>query len=877
MHACDEKASHTFSRLTPGIVCYVHTHGDSHDLANPPRPMVKHQRYGSIGGSKLGSLSNLTGRQAAVPAEDAVVMPAVEEAAAPADNAVALPAVDEDGRAPKKLRTGDAGEGTVAQLLGQPALEELDLTGSELDADDCSTLATTLSASSCRLAVLNIDKAGIGAEGAHVLAAALEANATLTSISMQRNGLGRKGGRALGEALSNNSSVTHLDLSLNDIGPQGGLAFAEALRTPGGRLASLVMVRCGLGPDGGRALGAALEVNTSLTRLDVTQNDLGTSGGIAFGAALATNTTLSSLTFTFNRIGFGLERSVGALAQSLRSNSSLERLCLAQNELGALGGRILGDALEANRGLRHLSLARNELGDEGGAAVAKAIGSHPSLTSLSVSDNDLGAAGGAFSQAITTCASLTSLDCSKNKLGPDEGSSLGAALLGRPATSPPLSLNLSRNRVQHGAVSIAEALNACTALGELDLSENDLGADFGCALGSALRHNTSLRLLRLARNHLEDDAGLFEALADSKSLTEADLSSNAIANIPLACQLKLGRREGSNLRLDLSDNPLQSPPLGSRGSADELHAYLALLSSESTAVTRIRLMTLGFGGVGKTTFCAAATRDLSEMAHFQSSLTPLNEWDAPMVASWARCLGTEWSAAAARVLEAEGVRGDELSALVTTSAAHDPGPSKALERMAGRSMSAQQLKKLARAIRSLLFKGYFSTVGAVKVEGVVPLRSADGSTRQCSLVDFAGQMEFLVSHQLLLTTMHALCLVIKPAPSFASPEDPHGASRRHHDSWRYWLQYLCSLSKRPAGSLLLAVSQLDRVAGDAAARADEAADAEFAQLRRELGDELGDAPLRLDYSPGAAQHSMSAVRQRLSGALEAVARDWWVP
>ena len=48
-------------------------------------------------------------------------------------------------------------------------------------------------------------------------------------------------------------------------------------------------------------------------------------------------------------------------------------------------------------------------------------------------------------------------------------------------------------------------------------------------------------------------------------------------------------------------------------------------------------------------------------------------------------------------------------------------------------------------------------------------------------------------------------------------------------------------------------------------------------LRRELGDELGDAPLRLDYSPRAAESSMRMVRERLSEAVEAVAQNWWVP
>ena len=315
----------------------------------------------------------------------------------------------------------------------------------------------------------------------------------------------------------------------------------------------------------------------------------------------------------------------------------------------------------------------------------------------------------------------------------------------------------------------------------------------------------------------------------------------------------------------------------------ELHAYLKLLASESTAVTRIRLMTLGFGGVGKTTFCTAATRRLEEMAHFQGSLTPLCGWDTPMMASWARCLGTEWCQAAAAVIEAHGVQGKDLRPLVVREAGGDEHgvgehrPSEAMEAMVSGALSAAHRQKFAQAIGALLFKGYFSTVGAIKVAGTIPLQGADGSRRECSLVDFAGQMEYLVSHQLLLTTMHALCIVIKPAPSFAAPDAPHGASRRHHESWQYWLRYLRALSKRPTGSLLLAVSQLDRVAGDEAEAAECALIEEFEQLRHELGDGLGDAPLRLDYSPASAEGSMAAVRQRLSESADSVAQDWWVP
>ena len=715
-------------------------------------------------------------------------------------------------------------------------------------------------------------RSAVGPESAQVVASALKVNTSLTALNMERNGLGWKGGKALGEALAMNSTLTRLDLSLNDIGPEGGLAFGLALKT-NTSITDLVMVRCGLGPDGGRALGEALECTAFLTHLDLTQNDLGASGGIAIGRALATNTSLTSLNYRLNRIGFGMERSIGVFARALAANTSLRWLDMAQNELGAIGGHAFGEMLQANRTLEFLSLERNELGEQGGRAVANAMASNASLKSLNVSDNELGAAGGAFAQALSVSRALTALDASKNGLGSEEGSALGEALQQRPSAWHCLSLDLSRNHLRGGAVCIADALAVCTTVTALDLSENLLGVEVGTAFARGLRQNTTLLSLKLAANSLEDGTALGEVLAMHPALTEVDLSCNSITTIPLESQLRLGR---SSLRLDMSGNPLSSPPLGIRGSADELEAYFGLMASESTRVTRIRLMILGFGGVGKTTFCEAATREVDEMANFQKSLTPLHEWDSAMLASWARCLKTEWSSAAAAVLESLGVQGKDVQALVV-HADQDFRPSEALDDKAGSTMSVLQRKQFARAIGSLCRKGYFSTVGAVKVEGLIPLQGSDGSIRECSLVDFAGQMEYLVSHQLLLTTMHALCLVIKPAPSFASPTDPYGASRRHHESWSYWLRYLRALSERPTGSLLLAVSHLDKLSGEAAPRTEGIFLDEFEQLRRELGNELGDAPLRLDYSPSAAASSMRTARERLSEAVEAVAQNWWVP
>ena len=165
--------------------------------------------------------------------------------------------------------------------------------------------------------------------------------------------------------------------------------------------------------------------------------------------------------------------------------------------------------------------------------------------------------------------------------------------------------------------------------------------------------------------------------------------------------------------------------------------------------------------------------------------------------------------------------------------------------------------------------------GAVKVEGSLQLPMPDYggpiSTRECSLVDFAGQMEYLVSHQLLLASMHTLCVLIQPLGSFAD------ATNRRHGSWRYWLQFLRALGDRRGNSMVLSVSQLDKVPTEEMSAARAAATAEFAALRAQVGAGLGESPLELEYRPDEIESSLMEARRRLSEAAEAVSKDWWAP
>jgi len=250
-------------------------------------------------------------------------------------------------------------------------------------------------------------------------------------------------------------------------------------------------------------------------------------------------------------------------------------------------------------------------------------------------------------------------------------------------------------------------------------------------------------------------------------------------------------------------------------------------------------------------------------------------------------LGTEaWVPIVAKVFDDNEITGMNLSELVVMKGDHHVIPSpKLLQMFAGTEVSDQHIEKkgitnitmpdipldrVARAISSLRIKGYFSTVGAQKVDGSLQLQSDNGKSRNCELVDFAGQMEYLVSHQLLLTSLHTLCMVLQPAPSFLTCTE-------HSGSWKYWSQFLRALGDRRSGSLLLGISQSDKVDDGDLADLDAAVKLELGSIQEATASLSLPPFIKLDYRPESIDETLDTVLQKLSKAATLVAKDWYVP
>ena len=703
----------------------------------------------------------------------------------------------------------------------------------------------------------------------------------LKQLCLQRNALGSEGGRAIGKFLSLiTQNIQLLDISLNDIKAGGGEPTASSVISDSlldnSSLSVLIMDKCAIGPDGAKDIARALASNKSITRLDLAGNMIGPLGGDAIFCALKSNSTLRQLGLKMNRIGgcsgkFDIQTLAGALSKGA---CCLAKLDLSYNDLRCKGCVILSQAMASELcTLIELILEKNDIGIDGTVALANALCANNTLKRLDLKGNKVCDSGAvAIGNSLSRNTALKFLDLASCNISNDGGAAIGRGLSSNSSLEH---IIIDKNSLGDGndvslfsvGVSTNTSLKKIQLKGNRFANSND--ALWNDAIANALDNNSILCYVDLSGNNLSKPS-IVDAVAKLDSSVEHfDLSDNNFQHISIETQLELSKRI-MGLEMDMSLNPLSSPPLGRLATYSNLKSYLTLLAKEKTAVTRIRLMVLGYGGVGKSTFCRCITASLDEVGrdNFRRSLNPVEDWNTNRLVNWAQQLGTTWSMDAAKLVLNERISGKNLWTFIDQSNTDDNTlPSKTLLDLCSSKYPGIDCNIFVKAIYALHQKGYLSTVGAVKVDGTIQL-----GTKLCSMVDFAGQVEFLVSHQLLLSSMHTLSMILQPAPSFSKPDHPH------FGSWDYWSRFLFSLGDRRPGSLLLALSQIDKLNEASGQASIDSAIQEFNVIKASAAGAINSlGPLMLDYRQDIITDTVSAAKRALATALDEVGHNWWVP
>lgn len=196
----------------------------------------------------------------------------------------------------------------------------------------------------------------------------------LRSLSLSSSDISSYGIEALASALAANANtrLAVLDLGSNCIRDSGAAALARALEPNTTSLHSLDLSMGAIGARGAEALANVLKSNSTLTSLNLSYNDISTKGVAAITAALTSNTTLKHLNLS------------KTYTDQLQGTKNSRAHAHAHAHASPL------DALASNKSLESLSLACNGIGEKGAEALCKMLRSPTNkLVSLDLAGNDI--------------------------------------------------------------------------------------------------------------------------------------------------------------------------------------------------------------------------------------------------------------------------------------------------------------------------------------------------------------------------------------------------------------------------------------------------------------------------------------------------------
>jgi len=188
-------------------------------------------------------------------------------------------------------------------------------------------------------------------EDAMHISEALTKNQTLLHLDLYLNKIGIEGAKALGSALKINKTISYLNLNSNEIKKEGANFIAEALTLSTSLLELYINYSNEIGNDGAIAFGKALEVNSSLKKLDLYQSRIGEIGGRAICESLAKNNSLIELILEGNGIG---NEGAFALGAALIINKTLVKLDIGRSSIKEEGMKAIAEGIAKNKGLKKL-------------------------------------------------------------------------------------------------------------------------------------------------------------------------------------------------------------------------------------------------------------------------------------------------------------------------------------------------------------------------------------------------------------------------------------------------------------------------------------------------------------------------------------------
>jgi len=221
--------------------------------------------------------------------------------------------------------------------------------------------------------------------GAVLLSKALKCNTTVKTIEIHNNG-GNIGTKALACVLNTICLLESVIIYDKRLGYLGIKALATALKD-NTTIKTITISESAFRFLSAQELAKALEQNNSLTELSLLYCNICniSLGEIAKG--LRMNSTLTTLNISGNKIGaIGLV----SLIEALKHNTTLKKLILNNNYFGWMGAKVIGDYLSKYKNnIEILDINSCNIGDKGAESISEVLKTNTTLEKLRVDNNNI--------------------------------------------------------------------------------------------------------------------------------------------------------------------------------------------------------------------------------------------------------------------------------------------------------------------------------------------------------------------------------------------------------------------------------------------------------------------------------------------------------
>jgi len=215
---------------------------------------------------------------------------------------------------------GDVGGKSIKDLLRRNrCLTTLNVSRNTLFFGGATHLAEAIRVNK-QLINLDLGACVLEDDGAIAIVESLRANKDLTSLRLSKNRLTVRSIRVIATSFRDHQALSFLSLSGNNIGLAGADVLAADFLKHNKKLEELRLSRCGIKGDAVAHIFQALEVNHTLRRLNILQNDLGQADYCLIASILPRIMGLRRLVFSWGR---NLSEVETTLISALEQNTSL--------------------------------------------------------------------------------------------------------------------------------------------------------------------------------------------------------------------------------------------------------------------------------------------------------------------------------------------------------------------------------------------------------------------------------------------------------------------------------------------------------------------------------------------------------------------------